>query len=101
MFEILLFLLFLQLKNHTIKQYLFNVKNHTNKTMIKRIIKFYIEGFSNMKLGKTLWLIVIVKLIIIFVVLKLFFMPDTINKQSSEGNETEYISKQITNRIDL
>ena len=44
--------------------------------MIRRIINFYSEGFSNMRLGKTLWLVVLVKLVVIFVVLRLFFMPD-------------------------
>ena len=32
----------------------------------KRIYHFYLEGFREMKLGKTLWLIILVKLFILF-----------------------------------
>jgi 5-bromo-4-chloroindolyl phosphate hydrolysis protein len=65
--------------------------------MIKRIISFYHDGFKSMRLGKTLWIVVIVKLVIIFVVLKLFFMPDILYERA-DGNEAEYVSKQITGR---
>ena len=40
-----------------------------------RIYHFYLEGFREMKLGKTLWLIILVKLFIMFFILKLFFFP--------------------------
>ena len=65
--------------------------------MIKRIISFYHDGFKSMRLGKTLWIVVIVKLVIIFVVLKLFFMPYILYERA-DGNEAEYVSKQITGR---
>ena len=42
--------------------------------ILRRIFLFYYNGFKDMgSLGKTLWLIIIVKLFIFFVVLKLFF----------------------------
>lgn len=69
--------------------------------MIKRLINFYYEGFSDMKVGKTLWLVVIVKLIVIFVVLKLFFMPDILSERVGNGNEADYVSSQITDRAGL
>lgn len=69
--------------------------------MIKRLINFYYEGFSDMKVGKTLWLVVIVKLIVIFVVLKLFFMPDILSECAGNGNEADYVSSQITDRAGL
>lgn len=69
--------------------------------MIKRLINFYYEGFSDMKVGKTLWLVVIVKLIVIFVVLKLFFMPDILSERAGNGNEADYVSSQITDRAGL
>ena len=66
--------------------------------MIKRLINFYYEGFTNMRTGKTLWLVIIVKLIIIFVVLRLFFMPDMLSRKAGDGNEADYVSSQITGR---
>lgn len=69
--------------------------------MIRRIINFYSEGFSNMRLGKTLWLVVLVKLVVIFVVLRLFFMPDILSERAGEGNEDDYVSTQMTERAGL
>ena len=45
------------------------------KPILVRIYQFYLEGFREMKLGKTLWLIILVKLFIMFFILKLFFFP--------------------------
>ena len=69
--------------------------------MIKRIINFYKEGFANMKLGKTLWIVVLVKLAVIFLVIKMFFMPDILNERTSKGNEADYVSTKITDRAGL
>ena len=65
--------------------------------MIKQIVSFYHDGFRSMRLGKTLLIVVIVKLVIIFVVLKLFFMPDILYERA-DGNEADYVSAQITER---
>ena len=51
--------------------------------IIKRIVRFYCEGIRNMTWGRQLWVIVIVKLIVLFGIIKLFFFPavePTINK---------------------
>ena len=45
------------------------------KKNIINIWKFYRDGFSQMTLGKTLWMIILIKLFIMFFVLKLFFFP--------------------------
>lgn len=65
--------------------------------MLKRIIDFYYEGFSNMRTGKTLWLVIIVKLVIIFAVLRTFLMPDILNDRAGDGNEADYVASQILN----
>ena len=44
-----------------------------NTNIFKRIFRFYIEGFRNMTWGRTLWLIIILKLVVFFVVLRIFF----------------------------
>ncbi len=45
----------------------------------KRILRFYADGFRNMTVGRTLWAIIIVKLVVIFAVLKVFFFPDILS----------------------
>lgn len=65
-------------------------------SFIYRVWDLYYDGFRNMNIGKTLWLIIAIKLFIIFVVLKIFFFPDFL---SSKADKSEYVSEQITNRI--
>ena len=36
----------------------------------------YYDGFRHMRLGRTLWAIILIKLFVIFVILKLFFFPN-------------------------
>jgi len=51
-----------------------------------------------MTLGKTLWTIILIKLAIIFLVLKLFFFPDFINTNAKNGDKAAFVSKEILNR---
>lgn len=51
-----------------------------------------------MTLGKTLWTIILIKLAIIFLVLKLFFFSDFINTNAKNGDKAGFVSKEILNR---
>ena len=66
--------------------------------MIRNIINFYREGFAQMTIGKTLWAVIIVKLAVIFIVLRLFFMPDVLSEKAADGDKASYASTQITER---
>ena len=50
-----------------------------------------------MTLGRTLWLIIGIKLVIIFVVLKIFFFPNFL-KQNAQGDEAGYVASELTER---
>ncbi len=47
---------------------------------MSRILSFYIDGFRSMTVGRKLWVLIIVKLIFIFAVMKLFFFPDLLSR---------------------
>ena len=67
-----------------------------------KIASFYWHGFSSMKTGRTLWLIIIIKLIIIFGFLKLVFYPDLLNsKFDSDAQRAAYVLDNITAPPDL
>jgi len=53
-------------------------------TTVKRIVRFYVDGFREMTVGRTLWAIILLKLFILFAVLKLFFFPDLLAGKSPE-----------------
>ena len=63
-----------------------------------KVWRFYYDGFRSMTLGKTLWLLILIKLFIIFFVLKLFFFHDFISEHAEEGEEAEFVMKNITNQ---
>lgn len=46
----------------------------------KKILQFYIDGFKSMTVGRKLWALIIIKCIIFFCVLKLFFFPDVLKE---------------------
>lgn len=62
------------------------------------ILNFYLEGFRAMRLGRVLWLIIIVKLFIMFFILKLFFFPDVISGQGDKEQQTEFVAEQFIER---
>ncbi|NPD92128.1 DUF4492 domain-containing protein [Xylanibacter muris] len=63
--------------------------------IIYNVYNLYADGFRNMSIGKTLWKIIIIKLIIIFAILKIFFFPDFIGSNSKEGNEADFVATEV------
>lgn len=51
-----------------------------------------------MKVGKKLWLIILLKLFIMFAILKIFFFPDALKLQTKDGKtKEEVISEHFIN----
>jgi len=67
---------------------------------IKKIFGFYYHGFKNMPVwGKKLWLIILIKLVIMFAVLKIFFFPDFLNtKFDNDEQKSDYVKEQLINK---
>jgi hypothetical protein len=71
-----------------------------NKTSIfVRLFSFYYEGFRNMSgWGRKVWIIIIIKLFIMFAILRLFFFPDFLGKKySNDKQRSEYVMDQLIN----
>ena len=49
---------------------------HKAITMITRVYRFYADGFRSMTVGRYLWAMILIKVAIMFLVLKLFFFPN-------------------------
>lgn len=63
---------------------------------IKKIVNFYVEGFRSMTVGRKLLIIIIIKLFIMFAILKLFFFKDFLNnKFKSDEEKSEYVLEQL------
>lgn len=61
---------------------------------LRQIWDLYYDGFRSMTLGRTLWAVILVKLFIIFVVLKIFFFPNYL-KEHARGNEAEFVATEL------
>ncbi|HRY98494.1 MAG TPA: DUF4492 domain-containing protein [Bacteroidales bacterium] len=67
--------------------------------ILKRILRFYYEGFRRMTWGRTLWTIILIKLFIMFAILKLFFFPDFLGTRfSSDEERSDYVIEQLTKK---
>lgn len=65
-----------------------------------RLFRFYRDGFRRMTVGKTLWKIIIIKLIIMFAVLKLFFFPNFLNSNfSNDQQRADHVINQLTRSV--
>jgi uncharacterized membrane protein len=60
------------------------------------IYSFYRDGFRAMTLGKTLWLIVIIKLFIMFAVLRIFFFPNYLNSNfNNDKSKANHVRQEL------
>lgn len=64
--------------------------------MFKSILEFYLTGFRNMKLGRTLWLIIFVKLFIMFFVIKMLFFSENMSKKfKTDAEKTNFVYENL------
>jgi hypothetical protein len=66
---------------------------------LKRVWDLYYDGFRNLSWwGKRAWLIIIIKLFIMFAILKLFFFHDFLgSKFGTDEEKGEYVMEQLIN----
>lgn len=63
---------------------------------LRRLVRFYADGFREMTVGKTLWTIILIKLFILFAVLRLFFFPDLLAGKSP-AERSDHVMRQLIN----
>ena len=63
--------------------------------IFQRVYKFYAEGIKSMSVGRTLWIIVGIKLIILFVILRLFFFKPELNKYKSDSEKAQHVIENL------
>lgn len=61
------------------------------------IYRFYVEGFKSMTTGRILWLIILLKLFVMFFVIKLFFFPSFLKDKTNEEKQ-EYVGNELIQR---
>lgn len=80
---------------------LMNKSNDANSqpNLLVRVFRFYRDGFRSMTVGRTLWAIIAVKLVVFFLILRWLLFPDFLaGKADSDQGKAEYVREQITKR---
>lgn len=62
------------------------------------VVEFYRQGFSAMRLGKTLWGVIFVKLFVIFVLLKIFVFDENLNSTfAKDADKSDFVLRNLIN----
>lgn len=64
-----------------------------------KIWDLYYDGFKNMTVGKSLWVLILLKLFIFFVVIKWLFFPNILKENYNDDKErAEAVRTELTTR---
>lgn len=68
------------------------------RNVFVRIFRFYYDGFRHMnRTWRVVWIIVLVKLFIMFAILKVFFFPNRLATQCDTNEQrSEYVIEELT-----
>ncbi len=67
-------------------------------SILYKVYRLYADGFRSMTVGKVLWTVIIIKLFVIFFVLKLFFFPDVLRQKAGSGDKASYVAGELISR---
>ncbi|MBR0314996.1 MAG: DUF4492 domain-containing protein [Bacteroidales bacterium] len=62
----------------------------------RKVYEFYRDGFRNMEVGKTLWIIILIKLAIIFLILRVFFFRPELSRYDTDAEKAEHVRENLT-----
>lgn len=65
----------------------------------RRIYVFYRDGFRAMRLGRTLWMLILIKLVALFLLARVF-LPDQLQERySSDRERADHVLDRLTDRL--
>ena len=69
------------------------------KDPFRKVFNFYYEGFRSMTIGRKLWIIILIKLFVIFIIFRIFFFQDFLDKRFSSNEEkSNYVIEELTTK---
>ena len=68
------------------------------KSKAMNVYRFYADGFRSMTVGKKLWAIILIKLAVIFLVLKVFLFPDVLERDyDNDADRADAVRDNLIN----
>lgn len=66
--------------------------------VIVRVWRFYADWFRSMTIGRYLWAIILIKLFILFAVMRLFFFPDILARDyENDADRAQAVRTNLIN----
>lgn len=65
--------------------------------MIKALVsiwRFYVDGFCNMTWGRPLWVLIFLKVIVLFLVLRMFFFEPVLSGKT-DAEKSDYVGQEL------
>ena len=64
------------------------------KNTLRSIWNLYADGFRNMTWGRPLWMLIFLKVIVLFLVLRMFFFEPVLSGKS-DAEKSEHVGKEL------
>lgn len=66
---------------------------------LQRVYYFYVDGFRAMTLGRTLWAIIAIKVVIFFVIVRFIFFPNFLaSKADTDEQKADYVRHELVDK---
>lgn len=67
------------------------------QNFFRRVADLYVDGFRNMTVGRTLWVLIILKVALLLLVFKLIFFPDLLQRDyDSDQDRAQAVRSSLT-----
>jgi hypothetical protein len=73
-------------------------KSKGRMNYLNAVFHFYLDGFRQMTLGRTLWALILLKLFIMFAILRLFFFRPAMQGMTDEQKQ-EHVASQLARPV--
>lgn len=65
----------------------------------RKVVRFYVDGFRAMTVGRSLWALIIIKIIVLFFVFKLFFFRDVLaTRYDTDAERADAVRHELVER---
>lgn len=74
-----------------------NDSGQRRQTLMGRVVDLYVDGFRNMTVGRTLWVLIILKIVLLMFVFKLIFFPDLLQRDyDTDADRAQAVRSSLT-----
>ncbi len=72
---------------------------HRGPTWLRRVLAFYVDGFRSMDVGRTLWIVVLLKVAVLVLIATLLLPSLRKHPPANEREQTEQVLDRLTQEV--